>query len=117
MAEAQIEFATRLKAIDRKHSRMERGFSTKVSRDGLLIAVPKPRRGVGSFGPLKFIIIVALGFIAFKAFALASFGPATYNIRLAKLEAGTIVEQIGAKALAIDPLTAAIAEAVGPILR
>jgi hypothetical protein len=61
--------------------------------------------------------MILVGLIGFKAFTLAAVGPVTYNERLSKLENGTVLEQAGAKALAIDPVTEALAEKVGPVLR
>lgn len=113
--ETHDHFVKRLNVLGRKHAQMARsGYSTKVGRDGLITVKPKRRRG-GL--PIKGLMLLALVFFGFKAFTLGAIGPVTYNERLAKLENGTIVEQYGAKALAIDPVTQAFSGIFAAILR
>ena len=117
MVETRDKFAARLGKLGKKHQKMTHGYTTRVGPDGLLIVTPKRRslfpRGTG----IKILLMVGVGFIGFKAFTLAAVGPVTYNERLSKLENGSVIEQMGAKALAIDPVTDAVATKVGPILR
>jgi len=117
MVETQAEFAKRIQTLGRKHADMTKGYTTVVSHDGLLTAVPKRRVAAVSSGRLKFLVLVAIGFFGFKGFVLAVLGPLSYKSRLEMLEQGTVFEQAGAKVLVIDPLTHALAEVVGPILR
>lgn len=116
MVETRDDFAKRLNVLGRKHNKMTNGYTTKVGKDGLIVVKPK-RRALRGGGAVKLLLLIALGFFGFKAFTLAAVGPVTYNERLSKLENGTVVEQVGAKALAIDPLTAAVADTVGPVMR
>ena len=109
-------FVNRLTSLGRKHQKMTHGYTTKVGKDGLIVVKPKRRPARGG-GALKLVALAVIGLIGFKAFALVSVGPITYNERLAKLEGGTVIEQVGAKALAIDPVTEVIAGSVGPTLR
>lgn len=109
-------FVNRLTTLGRKHEKMTHGYTTKVGKDGLIVVKPKRRSARGG-GAFKFLAIAVIGLIGFKAFALMAVGPVTYNERLAKLEGGTVIEQVGAKALAIDPVTEVIAGSVGPSLR
>lgn len=112
--ETYDHFQKRLKGLGRKHAKMTRGYHTKVGKDGLITVVTKrPRRNL----PFKGLILMAVGFFAFKAFMLAAVGPVTYNERLAELEGGTAIEQGGAKLLGIDPVTNILATFAGPILR
>ncbi len=114
MVETHDHFIKRLNLLGRKHEQMTHGYVTKVGRDGLITVKPKAkRRGF----PLKGLVLLVLGFFAFKAFILVSFGPATYEERLAKLENGTVIELAGAKVLGIDPVTAVLADFAGSILR
>ncbi|MEM6939650.1 MAG: hypothetical protein AAF943_05795 [Pseudomonadota bacterium] len=117
MVETKENFAKRLGKLGRKHERMTHGYSTKVGKDGLLIVTPRRRRFVPAGAGLKLLVLAAVGFFGFKCLALAAAGPVTYAERVAKLENGSIIEQIGAKALAVDPVTAAVADRIGPILR
>lgn len=117
MVETRDHFVKRLTMLGRKHEKMTHGYTTKVGKDGLLVVKPKRKRSGGGGGLVKLLLLIAIGFIGFKAFALASVGPVTYNERLAKLEKGTMIEQVGAKALAIDPVTEIVADSVGPVLR
>ncbi len=112
--ETHDNFEKRLSSLGRKHAKMTRGYSTKVGKDGLItVSTKRARRGF----PIKGMILTIIGFFAFKAFMLASVGPVTYNERLAKLEGGSVIEQVGAKILGIDPITDAIAGIAGPVLR
>lgn len=114
MVETHENFVKRVNVLGRKHAKMTRGYATKVGRDGLITV--KPRRRRGSI-PVKGILMFAFCFFGFKAFMLAAVGPVTYNERLSKLENGSVIEQYGAKALAIDPVTGALADIAGPVLR
>ncbi|NNK17398.1 MAG: hypothetical protein HKP51_10900 [Sulfitobacter sp.] len=117
MVETHDHFVERLNTLGRKHAKMTRGYTTKIDKDGLLVVVPKRSRGLPGTGVLKLVMLLLIGFLTFKSFALAAFGPVTYNERLSKLQNGTAIEKIGAKALAIDPVTEAVATTVGPVLR
>lgn len=114
MVETHDHFIKRLNILGNKHAKMTHGYTTKVNKDGLITVNPKAkRRGF----PIKGLILLVLGFFAFKAFMLASFGPVTYSERLSKLENGTVVELAGAKVLGIDPVTAMLADYAGQVLR
>tara|TARA_R110000787_G_scaffold26569_6_gene74231 strand:+ start:300 stop:644 length:345 start_codon:yes stop_codon:yes gene_type:complete len=114
MVETHDHFNKRLNTLGRKHADMTHGYTTKIGKDGLITVKPKKKR---QGFPIKGLFLVVLGFFAFKAFMLASFGPVTYNERLSKLENGSVVEMIGAKILGIDPLTAMMADYAGPYMR
>ncbi|MGJ8544498.1 MAG: hypothetical protein ACSHWZ_03565 [Sulfitobacter sp.] len=107
-------FVQRLTTLGRKHSKMTNGYTTKVGRDGLITV--KPKRAKRGF-PLRGLLLSVAGFFVFKAFMLAASGPATYEERLATLQNGSQVEALGAAVLAVDPVTQAIAEKMGPLLR
>lgn len=117
MVETRDHFAERLGKLGKKHEKMTHGYTTKVGKDGLLVVTPKPRSIIPGGAGVKILLILLVGFIGFKAFTLAAVGPVTYNERLSKLENGTVIEKAGAKALAIDPVTEALAGSVGPVLR
>jgi hypothetical protein len=114
MVETKENFVKRLNGLGRKHAKMTRGYTTKVGRDGLLTV--KPRRARNGF-PIMGLLLLVGGFFAFKAVMLAAVGPVTYNERLAKLQRGTVIEQAGAKVLGIDPVTRALADFAGPVIR
>ena len=114
MVETHYHFNKRLNVLGRKHAMMTHGYTTKVGKDGLITVQAKvKRRGF----PFKGLILLVLGFFAFKAFMLASFGPVTYSERLGKLEGGSVIELAGAKLLGIDPITAFLADYAGQFLR
>ena len=117
MVETRNDFAARLGKLGKKHEKMTHGYTTRVGKDGLLIVTPKKRNIIPGGTGVKLLLLIGVGFIAFKAFTLAAVGPVTYNERLSKLENGSVIEQAGAKALAIDPVTEALAGSVGPVLR
>ncbi|MGB3243812.1 MAG: hypothetical protein WBB25_04720 [Sulfitobacter sp.] len=114
MVETKAQFINRLNKHGLKRAKQGRGFSTMIGRDGLITVKLKRSRGRL---PVMGIFMLAAGFIGFKAFMLAAVGPVTYNERLAKLDAGTKIEKVGAKVMAIDPMTAALADFAGPVIR
>ncbi|SFE56798.1 hypothetical protein SAMN04488523_108137 [Sulfitobacter brevis] len=114
MVETHDHFIKRLKSLGRKHAQLTHGYVTRVGKDGLIVVKPKrARRGF----PFQMLFMLVIGFFGFKAFMLSAIGPVTYNERLAKLENGSVLEQAGAKALGIDPITASVAKISGPMLR
>lgn len=117
MVETSENFADRLGKLSKKHERMTHGYTTKIGKDGLLVVTPKKRRVVPGGTGVKVFLMVVVCFIGFKTFTLAAVGPVTYNERLSKLENGSMIEKAGAKAMAIDPVTEALATSVGPVLR
>ena len=114
MVETHAHFIKRLKFLRRRHSKLAQGYVTRVGKDGLIVV--RPRRKSRGF-PVQLLLMLAVGFIGFKAFMLAAIGPVTYNERLAKLESGSVLEKAGAKALGIDPITQSVAKLSGPVLR
>lgn len=114
MVQQQIQFDERLRLLARKHSAMSRGYVTRMQPDGLIVAKPR-RRSRRVSGRAVFLFLAA--FVGFKAFLVANLGPQTYDDRLARLEAGTMVEQAGAFVMQADPLTMYFAQMIGPILR
>ena len=113
--DTQIQFNKRLKALGRKHAAMANGYTTQVRGDGLIVVKPKRRARRGF--PLAKLLILGLGFVAFKGFMLASLGELTYNERLARMGNGTSVEQAGAWVMQIDPLTRFMAGYLEPLTK
>ncbi|MFG6561540.1 hypothetical protein [Sulfitobacter sp. 1A15299] len=114
MAEGHAQFAKRIELLGRKHRKLERGYVTRIGRDGLISVLPRrARRGF----PMTGLFLIVLVFFGFKAFTLAAIGPVTYNERLSRLANGSNLEQVGAKMMAIDPVTQTLAEMTGPIMR
>ncbi|MEM8577285.1 MAG: hypothetical protein AAGF60_05500 [Pseudomonadota bacterium] len=111
MIETKEHFSARLKGLGRKHEAMAGGYTTHLRSDGLIVVKPRGARRKRT-SPLKAVILAALGFCAFKAYAVQSMGDLVYTDRVAKLEAGTPVERAGAWAMQIDPLTAAMTRAI-----
>ena len=114
MAKKQLQFEERLKRLARKHRAESRGYVTRMQPDGLIIARPK-RQTIQV--PFRVVIFFLAAFIGFKAFLFAGVGPLTYEVRLAHLQAGTLMEKAGAYAMQADPLTVYVATQIGPNLR
>lgn len=114
LSESHADFAKRLKVLDRKHEAMNRGYTTRVRDDGLIVI--KPRRRGPTISP-RIVLSGVFCFFAFKAFMLSAIGPEGYGERVALLQAGTPVEQAGAWAMQADPLTQFMAETLGPVFR
>ncbi|WP_299623823.1 hypothetical protein [uncultured Tateyamaria sp.] len=116
MVETEAHFQKRLSTLGRKHAAMAKGYDMQMRRDGLVVVKAK-RGGAGRFFPLKGLVLLVLGFFVFKGFMLASLGDITYNERVAKLNQGTSLEQVGAQVMAIDPATAFLAGIIAPVIR
>lgn len=115
MVYTKQDFEARVGAVDKNQSRMvRRGYTTYVGKNGVITAKPKAMR---LRLPVKGAVLMVLCFFCFKAFMLAANGPATYQDRLATLENGSAIEALGARVLAIDPVTQFIADQAGPLLR
>ena len=114
MANHQLQFNQRLNLLARKHQTMARGYVTRVQPDGLIVA--RPRRQSARL-PRKAVVLFLLAFFAFKAFLVANLGPLAYDDRLARLQAGTVIEKGGAFVMQADPLTMYLAKQIGPVLR
>ncbi len=113
MAEDRAEFYDRLAAIERQRSRLSKGSVRRIGEDGLIRAYPRyesPRF------PLKGILIVIAAGIGFKALLLTQLGPVTYQARVDKLAAGSVIEQGGAILMQIDPVTAWVSAQIQPYL-
>lgn len=114
MADAFNEFDQRLRRIDRKRSRIKRGYVTVVDRDGLIVT--KPRRRRPSF-PWKGISILIFGFIGFKALLMAHLGFGVYHDRVETLSEGSMVEVAGAVVMTADPVSTYVAIQLRPYLK
>lgn len=114
MADIQYGFAKRLRRIDLKHARLERGYMGKVRDDGLIEFRPKSR--FPSI-PVRGLIYLVIGFAFFKAVVIAHLGGVTYQERIALLAQGSIVEQAGAYVMRPDPLSGMFAAYLAPFLR
>lgn len=114
LGDEKNQFKKRLRVLERKNRAMERGFTTHLRSDGLLIVKPK-RRSFSLSG--KSILLFACAFIAFKGLALAQVGQVTYDDRIAELSRGTIVEQAGAFVMQADPASQFVAQHLRTVLQ
>ncbi|MCB1349711.1 MAG: hypothetical protein R3D59_13445 [Paracoccaceae bacterium] len=106
-------FNERLHEIESRHRGTSSGFVRLVERNGILAPAEQSRGRRGL--PVRGIVLSLLAFLVFKGILLAQLGAVTYVSRVAQLEAGTIVEQMGAWAMRADPLTLWIADMVGKV--
>lgn len=109
MADAkQMQFGHRLRRIDRNHRKLAHGYVTSMNHDGLLIARPRPSDIRLTWRGVAYVVIVMM---AFKIFLYAQIGPLAYQEKVIELRNGSLAQQIGAYAMAADPLTTSIAGA------
>lgn len=107
-------FDKRLQRVEKaSRARRARGSKPVVMPDGLIKV--KPRRPRPGF-PVKGIVLLLLGFFLFKGVMLAHLGDQPYDERVALLAQGTVVEQVGAVVLNVDPITERIAPVIRPII-
>ncbi len=114
MTQAHVPFDKRLKRIVRRHEKITTtGAVRSVNADGLIVA--KPRLYRPRF-PLKGLLAVLfLGFL-FKGFLLAYLGDDGYAERVASLQGGSTMEQVGAWVMQPDPVTAFAAQGISLVL-
>jgi len=113
MIQATVPFNKRLKQIVHRHSKMSNGVVRTVNAQGLIVARPKYYKPTF---PLKSLLIVlAVGFLL-KGFLLATLGDAAYAQRIAEMQTGSMVEQIGAVVMQADALTTIVANGVASTL-
>lgn len=115
MVYTREDFHSRVGKVDKARNKLvRRGYTSRVDKNGIIIAKPKARR---FHFPFKGLVLLVLGFFGFKALMLSSAGPDTYNDRLATLQNGNAIEAMGAKALSVDPVTQFFADKMGPLFR
>ena len=115
MVYTKDDFNSRVGVVSKKSARRGKNeFVTRIDQNGVLVVKAK-RRGFNF--PVKGAVLMVLAFYCFKAFMLVSNGPEAYSDRVAILENGTMVEAMGARVLAVDPVTQFIADQAGSILR
>ena len=117
MVETRNDFDARLKTLGRKHRAMARGSETHMRRDGLIVVRPSRRRAPGRGNPMRTFIFLFLGFFVIKGFLLASIGEAGYEERLARLKAGTALEQVGAAVMRPDRVSIVMATMWANVMR
>ncbi|WP_420566592.1 hypothetical protein [Thalassovita sp.] len=114
MADSFNEFDDRLARISHNRNQMKRGYALTVDRDGLIVARPRSRR---SGFPFKMFMMFVVGFVGFKILLVAFLGLSTYENRVANLQNGTAVEQVGAWFMQVDPVTIELAATLRPYIR
>ena len=99
---ASQPFGRRMRSIERKHRRLEKGAVTVTRSDGLMIL--RPRRSA-LFRFVRAGILLAAGIVAFKSFVFLADGEISYETRVAQLAQGTLPETYAARIMEIDPVT------------
>ena len=107
------EFERRMRRINRRHSRLSLGYTTKVNDDGLVVARPRRRTSWTTIRGLALIVCVIL---IFKGFLHAQLGPLAYDERVASLARGNIAEQVGACAMKPEQVTLWISTQVNSLV-
>lgn len=114
MADMFNQFDDRIRRIEAGRTRLKRGYSLTVDRDGLIVARPRPaRRGI----PWKGLMLTVVGFIAFKTLLIAYLGIQTYQDRVGALQDGAKIEQVGAWFMQADDISVMMAAKLRPYLR
>lgn len=111
---ADKRFQKRMRHIERRHSKLSKGYLMTVTHDGLV--VPQPRRLNLRF-PVRALLVAALSVVFFKAFALAFLGTASYDARISALASGTAAERMGAFLMQADPVSRFVADKIAPYIR
>lgn len=114
MANINQQFRARIDQLDLQRKALENGYYTTIRNDGLVIAQPRRR---DSKSPIKYLLALVVLFFIFKALVLTTSGAGTYQSRLNSLSDGSLVERAGAWFLQVDPVTQALSNKVGLVLR
>lgn len=99
-------FRERLTKIERRHSKLSKGYLMTVTHDGLVVAKP---RGLMLRFPLPGLMATLVAVIFFKAFAFAYLGAPSYDAKILALSAGTTSERMAAFLMQADPVTRLVA--------
>ena len=102
----QLEFGNRLNQINRRHRKLADGYVVAVEPDGLMVARPRRKSSHQTIRSLFFCLIIMM---VFKGFLYVKSGEQAYQDRVALLQGGTVVEQVGAYVMYADPITKWIA--------
>lgn len=113
LGDEKRQFDKRLRKLNRKSRAMERGFTTQLRADGLLIVKPKRRVAVIS---MRSVLFFLAAFILFKGLSLAHVGQVTYDANVAELSQGTFAERMGAIVMQSDPASEYVAHHLRRIL-
>ena len=116
MSDSQADFDARIRSLGRKHRALEKtGSALKMRKDGLIVL--KPRRAAAARGyiPIRGIAVLMLCFFAFKGYLWEALDEAGYNSRLAVLQNGTVVEQVGARLMKPDAVSLMFASAIADL--
>jgi hypothetical protein len=111
---ADKDFQKRMRQIERRHSKLSKGYLMTVTHDGLVVPQPRP---VNFRLPRRGLIATAVAVVFFKAFALAFLGTAGYDARIATLASGTTSERMGAFLMQADPVSRVVAGWLTPYVR
>lgn len=108
------EFDRRMRRISRRNTKLSRGYVTRVTNDGLVVAKPK-RKGNGS--TLRGLVILAFVMVLFKGFLHAQLGADAYQARIDGLAGGSVFEQAGAWVMTADPVTQFLSSKFSSLVR
>lgn len=110
MVDAQRNFYKRERSLRRKHTRMARGYVTKIDKNGVIVQTPDSK--AGGIG-LRIVVMVAFALIGLKVLILSFLGADSYGAHLAVLEASDALPQkLGAWLMQSDPVTGFIVETI-----
>lgn len=106
------QFVQRLRRIGDTNRKMAHGHVAVMNVDGLIVAQPMKVKSNSTVRSLFLCLIILW---AFKIFLHASIGGAAYQERVSALQAGSMVQKLGAFVMVADPATVWIANmAVSP---
>lgn len=113
MEDALRKFEKRNKALQTRHRQLAQGYVTKLGRNGVIQHAPL-RKLPGLSLPMVLMLLV--GFLAFKSFLFVSLGDLEYQARVDVLSAGTVFERAGAWLMQVEPATLWITTHLVPML-
>lgn len=108
-----MEFASRLRRLDRKHRVLRQGYDCVVRADGLVVRRSRLQR---PWLLPRALVLGAVALILIKSVLIAHLGPASYQTRVIDLGLGASVDRASALVMRADPVSHALGSWLAPVL-
>lgn len=118
MKDGFAHFDRRLEQLEEKKASLDEGHRLAVDETGLMKLIPTGarRRQIRRAIPLRAMMIMAGVLLSFKGFLLYQLGFGVYTAKVAGMQQGDTVDQIGAYLMQIDPVTVWVYETLSVLL-
>lgn len=107
MKDGFAHFDRRLEQLEEKKAALSEGHRLAVDETGLMKLIPtgERRRQITRAVPVRALMIMAAILLTFKGFLLFRLGFGVYTAKVASMQRGDTLDQVGAYLMQIDPVT------------